>query len=57
MSVTDDIVEEIVELCKEQGANGFSREIIGEDYIEGWTKELVDEIVRKLKTKGITVGP
>jgi len=57
MSVTDDITEEIVNHCKIENTTEFSREVIGEDYIDGWAKELIDEIVRKLKVKGITVGP
>lgn len=57
MSVIDAIVNEIVAWCKKHEHKEFSREVIREDYIEGWTKELIDEIVRKLKAKGITVGP
>ena len=57
MSVTDDIVEEIVAVRAGQSWKKFSREVIY-DYIREETTmtSLVDEIVEKLKKKGIAVG-
>jgi len=56
LSVTDDIVEEIMRLGKEDGITVFSREIIREDICEGYVDQIADEIEEKLKKKGITVG-
>ena len=59
MSVTDDIVEEIVEICTQAGnVKEFSREVIY-DYIKEETTmtSLANEIEEKLKMKGIKVGP
>lgn len=54
MAVTDDITNEIVNLCKKKGGLKFSREVIG-DYIEGNTEEFTDEVIEKLKAEGIEV--
>jgi len=56
MSVTDDIVEEIVTWCIRHKFTVYSREIIG-DYIteETTMTSLVDEIEKKLIAKGIAV--
>lgn len=59
MSVTDDIAEEIVEICEQAGnVKEFSREVIC-DYLKEETTmtSLIDEIEEKLKTKGIATGP
>ena len=56
MSVTDQIVDDIVRLCKKEGTKTISRIIVREDYIEGYAAEFVDEIEEKLKAKGITIG-
>lgn len=56
MSVTDDIVEEIIRLGKEDGISIFSREIIKEDICEGYVGKIANEIEEKLKAKGIMVG-
>lgn len=56
MSVTDTIVEDIVKMCEQEQVKEFSRIVIREDYIEGFADMLADEIVEKLKAKGITVG-
>ena len=58
MSVTDDIAEEIRVLCYQESRDDFSREVIY-DYIKEETTmtSLADEIERKLKEKGISVGP
>lgn len=55
MSITDEIVGEIVIWCKKHGHEEFSREVIQEDYIAGYVKEIEDEIVERLKAKGIVV--
>ena len=58
MSVTDDIVGEIVEWCEgELHTKELSREVMY-DYIRESTvmTSLIDEIAEKLKKKGITVG-
>lgn len=57
MSVTDDIVEEIVNWCKSEGETVFSREIIKDDFLENYATKLTDEIIAKLEPKGISVGP
>ena len=57
MSVTDDIVKSIVELCEERNEKQFSHEIIVEDYLLSYEDELAEEIEEKLKAKGIEVGP
>lgn len=59
MSVTDDIANEIVELCeKELHTKELSREVMY-DYLKEATTltSLADEIEAKLKAKGISVGP
>ena len=58
MSVTDDIAEEIVAYCKQYKLKTHSREVIY-DYIKEETTmtSLADEIERKLKEKGISIGP
>lgn len=59
MSVTDDIVESIVAWCKEHGRKQYSRDVIEEDHLCGNMDALVvefaDEIIIKLKAKGISV--
>ena len=58
MSVTDDIVEQIVVWCNSNGIKEYSREIIREDFVDVDAKEaLADEIEEKLKAKGITIVP
>jgi len=59
LSVTDDITEEIVEICDQAGnVKEFSREVICDFVKEETTMtNLIDEIEEKLKVKGITVGP
>ena len=49
MSVTDDIVVSIVELCKERNERQFSHEIIVEDYLESYEDEFAEEIEEKLR--------
>ena len=58
MSVTDDIVEDIVGWCEKHECKEYSREVIWFDYIREETTmtSLVDEIEKKLKVKGIEVG-
>lgn len=56
MAVTDDIAVEIETFCKELGTTEFSREILYEYIGPGRIDEMVDEIVKKLKAKGIVVG-
>lgn len=55
MSAVDDITQEIAEFCKQENVNKFSREIVYEYVDNGVIDKLVDEIVGKLKVKGITV--
>lgn len=61
MSVTDNIVEEIVAFCRRHGLKQYSRDVIEEDHLCGnmdtLAVEFADEIIIKLKTKGITVVP
>ena len=57
MSVTDKIVEEIVEWCKSEGETVFSRELIKNDFLENRANDFADEIIAKLEPKGISVGP
>jgi len=54
MSVTDDIVEEIVIWCHQNNQEAYSRELIP-DYLETEYQKVIDEIVTKLKAKGIAV--
>lgn len=58
MSITDNIVEEIAAHCKENETKEFSGEVIN-DYVENaeTINFLTEEIVEKLKAKGISVGP
>jgi len=59
-SVTDDIVEEIVEeivtWCKQNKQQSYSREVLVEDCIRtSYASALINEIEAKLKAKGITI--
>lgn len=55
MSVTDDITDAIVEFCTGQTIKVFDRELV-EEYLEVDFEKIVDEIVVKLKAKGIAIG-
>ena len=55
MSVTDDIIEEIVQWCSEHSQKEYSRDLIREDWVWEAYDKIVDEVAEKLKAKGIAI--
>lgn len=57
MSVIDEIVKEIVAICKRDKRTDFSYEVLREDYVKGFAAEFAEEIAERLKANGISVDP
>jgi len=55
VSVTDDIIEEIVQWCSEHSQKEYSRDLIREDWVWEAYDKIVDEVAEKLKAKGIAI--